>query len=129
MPNYKNSMVYQLYCDDPEITDIYVGSTTNFKVRKNQHKSSCCNQNDDKHNRYVYRFIRENGGWENWSMILIKKYPDVVDKYELHTKERKWIKRMKATLNKIIPTRTGEEWIIDNKESFQNYHKQYRKDN
>ena len=38
MPKYENAVVYKLCCDDPEITDIYVGSTCNFKVRKHGHK-------------------------------------------------------------------------------------------
>ncbi len=62
-------------------------------------------------------------------MILIKKYPDVVDNYELHKKERKWMKKLKANLNKTIPTRTNNEWIMEHKERFQNYHKKYRQDN
>jgi hypothetical protein len=42
-------------------------------------------------------------------MILLKKYPHVVDNQELLKKERQWITRQQATLNKIIPTRTGKE--------------------
>ena len=51
-------------------------------------------------------------------MILIKKYPNVVDTYELHKKERKWLKKLQGTLNKQIPTRTVKE-----------YKRQYRQDN
>jgi hypothetical protein len=89
MPNYTNSVVYQCGCDEPEITDIYVGSTTNFQVRKTNTKAHFAIKIMKKHNRNVYRFIREHDGWKIWSMILIKKYPDVVDKYEFNTKERK----------------------------------------
>jgi hypothetical protein len=121
MPKYENAVVYKLCCDDPEITDIYVGSTCNFKMRKWNHKSSCCNPNDYKHNLYVYQFIRENGGWDAWSMILIKKYPHVVDNQELLMKERKWITRLKATLNKQLPNRTKNEWKMDNKEYIKAY--------
>jgi hypothetical protein len=103
MPKYENAVVYKLCCDDPEITDIYVGSTCNFKVRKWSHKTSCTNKNDEKYNSYVYRFIREHGGWDAWSMILVKKYPHVADNQELLMKERKWITRLKATLNKRVP--------------------------
>jgi hypothetical protein len=39
MPKYEKAVVYKLCCDDPEITDIYVGSTCNFKVRKWNHKA------------------------------------------------------------------------------------------
>ena len=72
MPNYNKSMIYKLCCNDPSIKDVYVGSTTNFTRRKHQHKNSCNNEKDRYHNRYVYRFIRDNGGFENWSMILVE---------------------------------------------------------
>ena len=26
-----------------------------------------------RHNIYVYEFIRENGGWDNWDMVEIEK--------------------------------------------------------
>ena len=39
MPQYENAVVYKLCCDDPEMTDIYVGSTCNFKVRKTNTKA------------------------------------------------------------------------------------------
>lgn len=126
MPYYENSLVYKLCCNDPEITDIYVGSTCNFKVRKYGHKRSCHNETDKEHNRYVYRFIRENGGWENWSMVMIKKYPEVKDMYELHHKERKWIRKLKATLNKQVP---GNFLTLGKIEYNKQYNKQYREKN
>ena len=106
MPYYENSLVYKLCCNDPEITDIYVGSTCNFKVRKYDHKKCCNNETHKEHNRYVYRFIRENGGWENWSMVMIKKYPHLKDMYELHHKERKWMRKLKSTIR-------GAKWVAN----------------
>ena len=38
MVNYENSVIYKLCCTDPTVTEVYVGSTTNFRKRKNQHK-------------------------------------------------------------------------------------------
>ena len=64
MPNYENGLIYKLCCKDANITDIYVGSTTNFKQRKKEHKADCHNENNKNYNRPVYKFIRENGG--NW---------------------------------------------------------------
>ncbi len=61
--NYSNTIIYKLCCNDPEITDIYIGNTTNFTKRKNNHKSCCNNSNDKNHNFYVYQFIRNHGGW------------------------------------------------------------------
>ena len=63
---------YKFVCKNPEITFVYVGHTTNFRKRKSDHKSDCCNLNSKRHNTPVYQFIRANGGWENWTMIEIK---------------------------------------------------------
>ena len=40
MPIYQNSIIYKLcHCSDLENENIYIGSTTNFRNRKNGHKS------------------------------------------------------------------------------------------
>ncbi len=141
MPFYENSLVYKLCCNDPEITDIYVGSTCNFRARKYNHKACCNNENRKEHNRYVYKFIRENGGWNNWAMVLIKKYPEVKDMFELNHKERKWMRKLEATLNKNKPCnlleigtteyakRYNKQYNERNKLKLIDYHKQYRNDN
>jgi hypothetical protein len=103
MVNYAKSVVYKIMSLDPEIDDIYVGSTCAFRKRKHDHKLNCNNENSKEYNRYVYRFIRENCGWDNWSMVVIKAYPDINSKMELLNKERKWMKKLTATLNKNEP--------------------------
>jgi predicted GIY-YIG superfamily endonuclease len=68
-------MIYKLVCNDPEIHNIYVGSTTNWTARMTKHKSSCNNPLGKAYNQKKYRIIRLNGGWYNWSMVLIEYYP------------------------------------------------------
>ena len=49
-------MVFYIY----KIKDInYIGSTDNIKLRTNQHKSSCYNENSKKYNYLIYQHIRE----------------------------------------------------------------------
>ena len=71
--NYQNTIIYKIVCNDLTITESYVGSTTDFRRRKSQHKSSCNTINNSKYNQKNYIFIRENGGWENWTMLEIEK--------------------------------------------------------
>ena len=99
-PNYKNACVYKLCCKDLKIKDIYIGSTTNFRVRKFHHKYNCNSKNSQSYHMYKYKFIRENGGWNNWQMIEIEK---VVcnNKRELEKVERHWFDNLNATLNII----------------------------
>ncbi len=137
MVNYANSVVYKIMSLDPEIDDIYVGSTTAFRKRKHEHKSDCNNDNSKRHNRYVYKFIRNNGGWDNWSMVVIKAYPTITNKMELLTKETKWLKKLNATLNQHVPGAVLElgtaeykkQYYIDNKDKISEQQKQYYIDN
>ena len=77
-----------------------------------------------KHNFKVYQVIRNNGGWDNWSMILIENYP-CNNKLEAEQRERYWIETLQATLNQIIPTRTKQEYREENKEHILNQKKEY----
>ena len=114
-PKYSESSIYKLCCKDPTIKDIYVGSTTNFRQRKGQHKHSCTIQSSRSHNYRVYKFIRDNGGWGNWDMIEIEKY-NAKDKRDLERREREHMENLGATLNQCIPTRTDREYYDANKD-------------
>jgi len=109
MVNYDKSTIYKLCCKDPDIADIYIGSTTNFTRRKNNHKSKCTNENDPKYNLRVYETIRDFGGWENWDMVQVEKYC-ATDIKDLHSRERFWLEELGATLNKQIPNQSKAEY-------------------
>jgi hypothetical protein len=101
--------VYKIVCNDPEIKDCYVGSCTVLAKRKCSHKSNCNNSNSKEYNMNVYQFIRAHGGWNNWSMLAIEQVNYSI-KHELLVRERFNLERLKATLNKQIPTRTKQEY-------------------
>ena len=113
--NYENAVVYKLCCKDVNITNIYVGSTTNFRTRKNAHKGNCNRETNKSYNAYVYVFIRENGGWDNWDMIEIEK-TNCDDANELRRRERYYVELMGADLNSVMPIRTKEENLHRHKE-------------
>jgi hypothetical protein len=121
--NYSNTMMYKIVSNDFNINDCYVGSTTEFTKRKCSHKSNCTNANSKKYNLKVYKFIRDNGDWENWSMILIEMFP-CVNHLESLQRERYWCENLNATLNSVVPSRSPKEYNIDHKEQ----NKQYRID-
>jgi len=124
MVNYGNGLIYKLCCNDTNIKDEYVGSTTDFTERKRSHKRSCNNSNYNKYNLNVYKIIRENGGFENWSMIQIEKFP-CENKRELETRERHWIETLKSKLNCSIPTRTKKEYRTENVDKIKEKNKEY----
>lgn len=129
MPHYQNSVIYKLkHNEDYDDTNIYVGSTTNFKNRKNQHKTKCNNEKNKKYNLNVYQYIRDNGGWDNWVIIPIEQY-SCNSKKELLIRERHHIDILKSKLNIVKPGRTLKEWYEDNKEKINEKHKDYYEDN
>ena len=105
---HENTIMYKLVCNDLNITDLYVGSTTNFTKRKSQHKDSCCNEGSKCHHYKVYQFIRVNGGWGNWSMVEIEKFT-CDDSNEAYKRERFWMESLNATLNCQVPSRSQSE--------------------
>jgi len=134
MVNYSESVIYKLCCKDASITDEYIGSTTNKNRRKQQHKTDCNNENRKGYNSYVYQFIRNNGGFENWNLIVLEEYY-CENKIQLQMKEREWIELRKPSLNCIKrPIRTQEEAKLYKNEYMKNYqkisekNKQYKKE-
>jgi len=121
---YEKGMIYKLCCKDANITEIYIGSTVNKYRRKSNHKSTCNNPNSISYNLYVYQFIRENGGFENWDLVILEEY-SAQNKGELVWKEREWIERLKPSLNSMKrPVVTAEENSEQNRESRRKYYEE-----
>ena len=130
--DYTNTHFYKIVCKDLNIKDCYVGHTTDFTKRKSQHKHLCYAENDKRYSIYLYEFIRENGGWDNWDMVEIEK-KCCQDSLEAKAVERDLIEKHKAGLNRIKPYITTEEkteynkqWKQHNKEHLQEYMKNYK---
>jgi predicted GIY-YIG superfamily endonuclease len=130
--DYSKGLIYKLVCLDTNVKDIYIGSTTNFNERKRQHKNACNNEVDKHYNYKVYQFIRNNGGFVNWSMELVEYFP-TDDKLKLLKREGELIRESNATLNSKIAGRTEkeyrEEYYENNKEHIAEINKEYRDNN
>jgi hypothetical protein len=106
--NFENCIIYKLVCLDTTYPEVYVGSTTCFKQRKSNHKSKCYNENAKEYNYKIYQYIREHGGFGNFTMVEIEKYP-CEDGRQLEAREEHWRKELKATLNGQKAFTTDEE--------------------
>ena len=115
--------IYKIQHKKRKDTPVYFGSTTNLKDREKQHKYNCCDPKYSKYNYYVYQFIRDYGGWENWKLIKLNEIL-FSEKKELNEVERLYIKDYentgKKTLNKTVPNRTKKEWLKDNPDKLNN---------
>jgi len=129
--DYSKTFIYKLCCNDINIKDIYVGHSTDFKSRNQDHKKCCNNSNSKKYNAYKYQFIREHGGYENWKMIKLYDFP-CKSKREAEAEEDKTMRELNATLNKQraylteeekkkIHKKNSKEYRENNKEYFNQY--------
>jgi len=100
--DYSNTIFYKIYCKDPSITELYIGHTTNFVQRKYAHKQGCINTKSANYNCKVYETIRDNMGWENWTMEIIA-FHNCEDLYSAKKQEQHYFEEYNATLNSVEP--------------------------
>ena len=112
--------IYKISCLDETVTECYIGSSINYIHRQYQHKNNCINTNLTEHNFKLYRFIRDNGGWNNWNFEVLEttELETRLDKIKL---ERYWYDQCKPTLNSYKPNRSKQEWKLDNPNYQRNY--------
>jgi len=98
--DYSKTIIYKIYCKDETISQIYIGSTTDFTSRRYKHKNGCDNLNNKEYNTQKYQFIRANGGWDNWIMTPIEEYP-CESRVQSLIREQYWIDQHQNKLNKL----------------------------
>ena len=133
--NYQNTIIYKLVCNNLNVTDTFVSYTTDFTNRKRSHKTDCNTQFNTDYNRKVYQIIRENDGWDNWSMIEIEKFP-CNDRNEAAARARYYYELLNANMNSQAPTFDKvnkkiymKKYRESNKEEISEYDKAYKEAN
>lgn len=120
--------IYTICCKDANIKYTYIGSTINFNKRRYNHKYDCTHEDRRKYNIKLYRFIRENGGWDNWEMKEIEKFEcNSVD--EATKRERFWFEKFRDVLNVNNPNRPPKEYYRDNCQQIIQKNKMYYEQN
>jgi hypothetical protein len=122
MTNYNESRIYKIWCNLNGIDEIYIGSSARFVGRCKLHESDCNNINSPRYGYKLYQYIRNNGGFENFTIDVLEKYP-CKNKTELHIREEYWKNELNPTLNTNKAHRTEQ----DVKQYQKEYHKEYQK--
>jgi len=132
---YHYSFIYKIVCLDPNIDDIYIGSTISLTTRCLSHMRNTINKTHKIYHRKFYTFIRDSGGYENWEMQVIKQFKCETRK-ELLKEEQKYIDELKPSLNTGTAFTTEEEkekqvkkWYQDNKEKLIKKSRKWHQDN
>lgn len=95
--------IYKIYCSDPFVKHLYIGSTNCFERRIKDHKNFSSFTNISKeHIKKLYSMIRAYGGWEHWRMEIIETIPST-DKRTAEEREQYYYETLNASLNSKPP--------------------------
>ena len=86
----RTGYIYEIRSMDKSITEYYIGSTWDMKIRLQKHASHCYNENSKDYNYPVYKYIRENGDFHTFTMKVIDS-GECEDLTELHCAEQFYI--------------------------------------
>lgn len=137
MVDYNNAIIYKIVHKENKEDVLYIGHTTNFRKRKNHHKTTCNNNtNINSHSHYkIYKYIRENGGWDCFVMSEVEKYPSK-SKSKVREREQYWFNQFNPILNNKKAFSTEDEikeyylsYPQVNKEKRQKWENEYYKKN
>jgi hypothetical protein len=106
---YDNFTIYKIVSKNEDDDNIYSGSTIDFERRKEQHRKAVDNKNGIQYYTLLYRYIRNNGGWENWTIEILDHYPQCKTLVEATTREQEWITKLNPSLNVCEAHTTPEE--------------------
>lgn len=121
--DYANTIIYKIvHKDDYENTNIYIGSTTNFMRRLCNHKDCSQNLNKKSYNDKKYQYIRSKGGWGDFNMVEVEKYP-CNDGNEARAREEYWRQFFNAQLNSKKSFTTEQE-RLDQMKCYYTAHKE-----
>jgi len=131
--DYSKTIMYKIQHNEDESL-LYIGSTTNFNNRKSQHKCACINETGREYDRKLYRMVRDNGGWDCFSMVKIEDFP-CENGRDAEAREDELMRELRATLNTnraFIEDPASERLIYDRRyrethqEQIQNYRHTHR---
>lgn len=119
--DYSKTVIYKIqHIDNEEL--LYVGHSTNFAERKKKHNNSV-NTSQFK----VYKMIRENGGWDNFSCVIVHNFP-CSSFEEARTEEDRVMREMKSNMNTYRAFTSPEEKKEQQKECYKNYYNENKKE-
>ena len=120
MNKYQNGKIYRIWNDTNE--EFYIGSTTDV-LRKRFYKHKYDSRQDPDAGMKLYQAFRDIG-IEHFKIELVELV-SCVSKDELLRREGEIIRQLKPQLNIRIPSRTPQEYRIDNKERLSEFFREY----
>jgi hypothetical protein len=111
--DYKNTNYYLISCNDKNVTEKYIGFTTNILQCRYAHKYNCTNKNSKKYGNYLYDVIRYYKGWNNWTLEILATH-NLSTHYEAKQKELEYINLYEPSINFFMLQNNTKKIAHDN---------------
>jgi hypothetical protein len=119
-------VIYIIKHKTDDTKKVYVGSTNDLKQRIRDHRHNCNNEKNKKYNINLYKYIRENGGFYMYEILILECYVCNF-KYELYDREDDYIQMYDNNLNTFRAYLTRQEYkkkYIEQKKIYYEEHKE-----
>ena len=132
--DFSNCYIYHIKSKDGVVH--YVGSTSNINSRRSKHRYCCSHEKDKNYNLDIYKYIRDQGGFDQFEIIPISKIENISNKTDLLIAERLEMEKHSGLKNMKGSYLSGEErieqqrqWVKNNPEKNAEYCKKYYESN
>lgn len=120
--DFSNCYIYHIVDSDKVIH--YVGSTSNMNSRKSKHKYNCSHEHCEHYHFDIYQYIRNNGGWNEFEVVPIRKIENISNKTDLRIAEREEMEKFTGLKNMRGSYLSTEEQLEQKRESTKIWRKQ-----
>ena len=117
MADYFKTIIYKIQ-HETKLDLLYVGHTVEYSRRKAYHKSQV-----KSHTKKLYQMIRDNGGWDSFTMTPIMEFP-CESKIQACIQEEKCRIELNANMNTISAINNPEK----QKETSKKYKKEHHEE-
>lgn len=125
--DFSNCYIYYIKSMDGVVH--YVGSTSNMNSRKSKHKYNCSHEHCEHYHLDIYQYIRNNGGWESFEIVPIRKIENISNKTDLLIAERAEMEKFSGLKNMRGSYLSTEEHLEKKRESNKIWKKQHPEKN
>lgn len=105
--NYSNTKIYKIKKINEDDGKCYIGYTTNINNFINKWNKQYTN-----YNKEMKQYIDENGGIENWEIVILENY-SCLNRYEALERKAYWESKNIKKLNPYKPFYEGEWYKIN----------------
>lgn len=124
---------YKLVCNNENTKEVFIGYTITSMTEMFEHHDSIWNNEKRKeYNRRLYKIIRANGGFYNWTIKILEKCY-FKDRKEALERKKEWIEKTPNDINMIRPIVAPKEkrqngMHLERQRRYDNDHKLERKE-